>query len=88
MVVKIQFQLLILLQVTGMTCSSCVNLIEQKLAGSSGIKSATVALATGKAIVEFDPNMIGQRDIINIITVSYIIVILCVVENLFEVFFK
>ena len=52
-----------------MTCASCVSLIEQTLAGTNGIDSATVALATGKAIVEFNPNKIGQRDIINIINV-------------------
>ena len=56
-------------QVTGMTCASCVHLIEQTLAGTNGVNSASVALATGKAIVEFDPSKIGQRDIINIITV-------------------
>ena len=53
-----------------MSCSSCVSLIERTLATSSGIKSASVALATGKAVVEFDPNKIGPRDIINIINVS------------------
>ena len=52
-----------------MTCASCVHLIEQTLVGTKGVNSASVALATGKAIVEFDPNKIGQRDIINIITV-------------------
>ena len=52
-----------------MSCSSCVSLIERTLAASNGIKSASVALATGKALVEFDPNKIGPRDIINIINV-------------------
>ena len=52
-----------------MSCSSCVNLIERTLVTSSGIKSASVALATGKALVEFNPNKIGPRDIINIINV-------------------
>ena len=58
------------LQVTGMSCSSCVSLIEQTLVSTGGVKSASVALATGKALVEFDPNKIGPRDIINIINVS------------------
>ena len=57
-----------------MTCSSCVSLIEQTLAASGGIKSASVALATGKARVEFDPNKIGPRDIINIINVCHTII--------------
>ena len=56
-------------QVTGMTCASCVSLIERTLTATKGINSATVALSTAKAIVEFDPTKIGQRDIINIITV-------------------
>ena len=53
-----------------MSCSSCVGLIERTLVSTSGVKSASVALATGKAQVEFDPNKIGPRDIINIINVS------------------
>ena len=52
-----------------MTCSSCVSLIERKLTESNGVNSATVVLATSKAVVEFDPNRIGPRDIINIISV-------------------
>ena len=52
-----------------MTCSSCVSLIERTLASNNAINKATVVLATGKAVVEFDPNKIGPRDIINIITV-------------------
>ena len=62
------------IQVTGMSCSSCVSLIERTLAARSGIKSASVALATGKALVEFDPNKIGLRDIINIINVCHVII--------------
>lgn len=62
------------LMVTGMSCSSCVSLIERTLAARSGIKSASVALATGKALVEFDPNKIGPRDIINIINVCHVII--------------
>ena len=52
-----------------MSCASCVSLIERTLTGTNGVNSAAVALATGKTIVEFDPNKIGQRDIISIITV-------------------
>ena len=52
-----------------MSCSSCVSLIERTLTGNNAVIKATVVLATGKAVVEFDPNRIGPRDIINIITV-------------------
>ena len=60
-----------------MTCSSCVSLIERTLTGNNAIIKATVVLATGKAVVEFDPNKIGPRDIINIITV-------CVLCNMYK----
>ena len=61
----------IYLQVSGMTCSSCVSHIERTLTSNSGVNSAIVVLATGKAVVEFDPNKIGPRDIINIINVCF-----------------
>ena len=64
-----------------MTCASCVSLIEQKLTGTKGVNSATVALATGKAIVEFDPNKIGVRDIINIISVCIYMVLWDIIVN-------
>ncbi|XP_012504534.1 PREDICTED: copper-transporting ATPase 2 isoform X3 [Propithecus coquereli] len=53
--------------ITGMTCASCVHNIESKLMRTSGITYASVALATSKALVKFDPEIIGPRDIIKII---------------------
>nr|XP_012638109.1 copper-transporting ATPase 2 isoform X2 [Microcebus murinus]XP_012638110.1 copper-transporting ATPase 2 isoform X2 [Microcebus murinus]XP_012638111.1 copper-transporting ATPase 2 isoform X2 [Microcebus murinus]XP_012638112.1 copper-transporting ATPase 2 isoform X2 [Microcebus murinus]XP_012638113.1 copper-transporting ATPase 2 isoform X2 [Microcebus murinus]XP_012638114.1 copper-transporting ATPase 2 isoform X2 [Microcebus murinus] len=53
--------------VTGMTCASCVHNIESKLMRTNGITYASVALATSKALVKFDPEVIGPRDIIKII---------------------
>ncbi|NWZ44334.1 ATP7B ATPase, partial [Brachypodius atriceps] len=55
------------LLITGMTCASCVHNIESKLMRTNGIFSATVALATSKAHIQFDPEIIGPRDIIKII---------------------
>ncbi|NXR83086.1 ATP7B ATPase, partial [Pycnonotus jocosus] len=55
------------LLITGMTCASCVHNIESKLMRTSGIFSASVALATSKAHIQFDPEIIGPRDIIKII---------------------
>ncbi|KAM5310787.1 copper-transporting ATPase 2 isoform 2-T2 [Glossophaga mutica] len=55
------------LLVTGMTCASCVHNIEAKLARTNGITHAAVALATSKAHVKFDPEIIGPRDIVRII---------------------
>ncbi|KAF7650626.1 hypothetical protein LDENG_00122730 [Lucifuga dentata] len=55
------------LTITGMTCASCVHNIESKLTTTKGILGASVALATKKAQVQFDPEVIGARDIMKII---------------------
>ncbi|XP_035533272.1 copper-transporting ATPase 2 [Morone saxatilis] len=55
------------LTITGMTCASCVHNIESKLTATKGILGASVALATKKAQVQFDPEVLGARDIIKII---------------------
>ncbi|XP_053825790.1 copper-transporting ATPase 2 [Vidua macroura] len=55
------------LLITGMTCASCVHNIESKLMRTNGIVSASVALATSKAHIQFDPEIIGPRDIIKVI---------------------
>lgn len=60
----------ILLQIIGMTCASCVHNIESKLSSTRGIIAASVALATKKAQVQFDPEVLGARDIITIIEVT------------------
>lgn len=59
-------------QVTGMTCASCVHNIQNKLLRTEGILEASVALATNKAHVKFDPDLIGSRDIVRIIEVQII----------------
>ncbi|NWU26569.1 ATP7B ATPase, partial [Dyaphorophyia castanea] len=59
------------LLITGMTCASCVHNIESKLMRTNGIFSASVALATSKAHIQFDPEIIGPRDIIKVICHSY-----------------
>uniref|UniRef100_A0AAY4C1F5 Copper-transporting ATPase 2 n=1 Tax=Denticeps clupeoides TaxID=299321 RepID=A0AAY4C1F5_9TELE len=57
-------------RVTGMTCASCVSNIERSLLKHRGIQEASVSLATNKAHVKFDPEVLGARDIIRIIEVS------------------
>ncbi|NXP05601.1 ATP7B ATPase, partial [Thinocorus orbignyianus] len=59
------------LLITGMTCASCVHSIESKLMRTSGIFYASVALATCKAHIQFDPEITGPRDIIKIIEVGF-----------------
>ncbi|KAM3933020.1 copper-transporting ATPase 2 [Leptodactylus fuscus] len=55
------------LVITGMTCASCVHNIESRLTGTPGILQASVALATCKAQVKFDPEIVGPRDIVQVI---------------------
>lgn len=57
------------LQITGMTCASCVHNIESTLATTKGILGASVTLATNRAQVQFDPEVLGARDIIRIVQV-------------------
>ncbi|XP_053312296.1 copper-transporting ATPase 2 [Spea bombifrons] len=53
--------------ISGMTCASCVHNIESRLMRTAGILYASVALATCKAQVKFDPEVVGPRDVIQII---------------------
>lgn len=53
--------------IRGMTCSSCVHLIENNLKKKVGVQNASVALATTKGTFTFDPELTGPRDIINAI---------------------
>lgn len=43
------------LQVTGMTCASCVQKVEKALAGVDGVATSSVNLGLGKAVVECAP---------------------------------
>ncbi|MCX8153232.1 MAG: heavy metal translocating P-type ATPase [Candidatus Bathyarchaeota archaeon] len=43
------------LQIGGMTCASCVQIIAKALRNTAGVKDANVNLATEKATVSFDP---------------------------------
>ncbi|KAG0221842.1 hypothetical protein BGX31_009510, partial [Mortierella sp. GBA43] len=56
------------LQVHGMTCASCVNSIENGLSKTPGIISASVSLTLQAAKVEYDNQVIGVRDIVEIIS--------------------
>ena len=51
----------------GMTCSECVNSIELQLKKQQGIETVTVSLITEKATITFDSNIIGTRDIAELI---------------------
>ncbi|XP_067841972.1 copper-transporting ATPase 2-like [Heptranchias perlo] len=53
--------------ITGMTCASCVHNIESKLTRVDGILYVSVALATSKAHIKLDPELLGPRDVIRMI---------------------
>jgi copper chaperone CopZ len=46
--------------VVGMDCAGCVTKIETGLKGLPGVLDAKVSLDTGKAVVEIDPEIIGD----------------------------
>uniref|UniRef100_A0A3B4AS03 P-type Cu(+) transporter n=1 Tax=Periophthalmus magnuspinnatus TaxID=409849 RepID=A0A3B4AS03_9GOBI len=50
--------------IRGMTCASCVHKIESSLMKVKGIIYASVALATNKAHIKYDAEIMGPRDII------------------------
>ncbi len=53
------------LDITGMTCAACSNRIEKVLNKTDGVKSATVNLTTEHAMIEYNPGVIDERDIID-----------------------
>ncbi|XP_061454900.1 copper-transporting ATPase 1 isoform X2 [Rhineura floridana] len=53
--------------VRGMTCASCVHKIESTLMKTKGVLYSSVALATNKAHIKYDPEIVGPRNIIRII---------------------
>lgn len=54
-----------------MTCASCVHKIESSLMREKGIIYASVALATNKAHIKYDSEIIGPRDITKLIEVFH-----------------
>nr|XP_060612475.1 copper-transporting ATPase 1 [Anolis sagrei ordinatus] len=55
------------LVVKGMTCASCVHKIESMLMKTTGVLYSSVALATNKAHIKYDPEIIGPRSIMRVI---------------------
>jgi Cu+-exporting ATPase len=52
------------LPVTGMTCTNCARAIDQNVNKLSGVKGTHVDFASEKLSVEFDPTIIGEKDIV------------------------
>ncbi|QQD84819.1 heavy metal translocating P-type ATPase [Jeotgalicoccus sp. ATCC 8456] len=53
------------LDITGMTCAACSNRIEKVLNKTSGVENATVNLTTENAMIEYNPNMIDEKGLID-----------------------
>lgn len=53
------------LNVYGMTCASCVTTIEKGLSEAPGVISCSVALATERAKIIYDPSITGIRDLVH-----------------------
>ncbi|MGR6836583.1 heavy metal translocating P-type ATPase [Syntrophomonas erecta] len=47
------------LKISGMSCATCSQRLEKKLNTLEGVESATVNLATNKAVVNYDPDIIN-----------------------------
>lgn len=52
------------LDITGMTCSSCTNTISKYISSLDGVSDISVNLSTERARIEYNPNEIGVRDLI------------------------
>lgn len=56
------------LTVGGMHCGACVALIEESLTERSGVRSASVDLEAARAVVHFDPTVVGTDDLLATVT--------------------
>lgn len=54
----------VVLPVTGMTCANCVATIERNLKKQPGVESVSVNLSSERAVVEFNPSLVGLDDLI------------------------
>ncbi len=55
------------LEITGMTCASCSTRIEKNLAKLPGVLHASVNLATEKATVEYEPSMVNEAKMAEVV---------------------
>ncbi|KAF9112043.1 ATPase Cu transporting protein 7B [Mortierella sp. AM989] len=53
------------LDISGMTCASCVSAIESSLSGLKGIHQVQVNLLAKSGVIVHDPTLIGVRDLIS-----------------------
>ncbi len=58
----------ITLPIGGMTCASCVATIESGLSGLEGVREASVNLATERATVIYDPELVNEKKLVETVT--------------------
>jgi copper chaperone CopZ len=51
------------LKITGMHCSGCSANVEKALKGVKGVSAAAVDLKAGKATVDYDPSVAGEKEL-------------------------
>lgn len=56
------------LEISGMTCASCVATIEKYVGSLDGVDNVSVNLSTEKAAISFSPDLVGVRDLINAVS--------------------
>ena len=54
----------VVLPVTGMTCANCALTIERSLGKTQGVKEARVNLASEKAVISYDPSLVGGEGLV------------------------
>ena len=58
------------INLTGMTCTACAQRVERALQKSHGVLSAQVNFAVGKAYVEYDPAVMSEEGLLEIISTA------------------
>jgi Cu+-exporting ATPase len=58
----------VILNIVGMTCSSCAATIEKSISSLEGVESVFVNIATEKARVEYDPSLVSIFDLRKAVT--------------------
>ena len=52
------------LPITGMTCANCVATVEKGLRKLEGVEDVQVNLATERATIKFNPELLNEQDLI------------------------
>ncbi|KAG2132761.1 E1-E2 ATPase-domain-containing protein [Suillus clintonianus] len=55
---------MVTLRIYGMTCGSCTSTVESGIRGTPGVTSVAVSLTTETAKIEFEPSLVGPRELV------------------------